>query len=841
MALSDNKFKLSKLDKNELKVLRTAAEERFDFFNAVFLDTILQPFHQRWFEFQMSNPRTLVLGPRGSWKCVGADTLIPTRDGLQYIKEVLPYSDVTLPFSTSTDFILGSCLGEAKATQLFSNGLDTILEIETEDGFILKSTPEHRWLVWDGYHLKFREARYLTPHERFVFRCNWRCFTEQDSNPFNVAPELWFSALSFFYATYPNGWHNIWRATSLRKKIGTPLWRHFNHKEWKSLPPEFEKYLQDNGFNNESPLLPKPLRACTFAASRTIAKSFWRYNRYIKFTEAQAIEVQKWFLNLGFPLHRSGATLLQKSPALRKYFWRMLNGHSDTCDYTEDQLAELAGMLAVEIQRDPFVLPILKFKLEKECKLDFKKNPTRARQFVEENISIVPGIKNFSFLFKFPHFLQRIKKITKSHGLTVDLTTSEGNYLANGAVCHNSTILGQHYAIWRALRDPNIRIGLISKSSLLSSSFLSKIKSMLETNAKMQMVWPDLIQPMKAQKWNNAEVSMIRSMPLAEATFTALGVGSTLAGKHFDILIFDDIVDVESRDSAALRRKIWDWFRFVAMPTLSVSHETEAHVIGTAYHREDLYHRILLMEADQGGWKSMVQAAIQDDGTSFWEDQFPLDKLQQIESMYGPDVFRLQYQNDIDFSSGSGLIEADDFEMSYYEPHEAIPENLDIVMGVDLAAPGTDKTEKHSMFAIAVIGQERGTSRTFLLDFIQRRNLRLADQKDLVTSMYLRYPHMHSIQIEAYAVQTYFHEYLTESETVLPVVKVHTSGSKESRFEFLTHLIKSQKLLIRREYHNEFINEMVSFPNTSADLIDAVYIAVKGLIREPNIRFVSLW
>jgi predicted phage terminase large subunit-like protein len=145
------------------------------------------------------------------------------------------------------------------------------------------------------------------------------------------------------------------------------------------------------------------------------------------------------------------------------------------------------------------------------------------------------------------------------------------------------------------------------------------------------------------------------------------------------------------------------------------------------------------------------------------------------------------------------------------------------------------------MFAIAVIGQERGTSRTFLLDFIQRRNLRLSDQKDLVTSMYLRYPAMHSVQIEAYAVQTYFHEYLAEGEVVIPVVKVHTSGSKESRFEFLVHLIKSQKLLIRREYHNEFINEMVSFPNTTADLVDAVYIAIKGLVREPNIRFVSLW
>jgi len=693
--------------------------------------------------------------------------------------------------------------------------------------------------VWNGYHLKFREAQALTPHDRFVFRCNWRCFVPKDSNPFNVSPELWFSALSYFYAAYPN-WHTIWRATRTRQQIGIPLWRHFNHKEWKSLPPEFEKYLQENGFDG-SPLLPKPLRACTFSAARTIAKTLWWYNRYIKFTQPQAIEVQKWFLNLGFPLTRYGSTLLQKSATLRKYFWNLLNGYTDTCDYTESQIAELAGILAVEIQRDPFVAPITKFKLEKECKLDFKRYPKKAQRFVEQNLSVIPGIKNFSFLFKFPHFLQRIKEIKKSKGLTIDLTTTEGNYLASGAVCHNSTILGQHYAIWHALRNPNIRIGLISKSSLLSSSFVSKIKNMLETNAKMQMVWPDLIQPAKAQKWNNAEVTLMRSMPLAEATFTALGVGSTLAGKHFDILIFDDIVDVESRDSAALRRKIWDWFRFVAMPTLSVSHETAAHVIGTAYHREDLYHKILLMEAEQGGWKSMIQAAINDDGTSFWEENFPLEKLQQIEAMYGPDVFRLQYQNDVSFSSGSGLISVEDFEMSYYEPHEAIPDNLDIVMGVDLAAPGTDKSNQHSMFAIAIVGQERGTSRTFLLDFIQRRNLRLVDQRDLVTSFYLRYPHMHSVQIEAYAVQTYFHEYLAEGDVVLPVVKVHTTGSKESRFEFLTHLVKSQKLLIRRDYHNEFINEMISFPNTTADLIDAVYIAVKGLVREPNIRFVSLW
>ena len=50
-----NPFGLKKLSKSELIALRKMAEERFDFFNAVFLDTILQDFHKRWFEFQFNN------------------------------------------------------------------------------------------------------------------------------------------------------------------------------------------------------------------------------------------------------------------------------------------------------------------------------------------------------------------------------------------------------------------------------------------------------------------------------------------------------------------------------------------------------------------------------------------------------------------------------------------------------------------------------------------------------------------------------------------------------------------------------------------------------------------
>ncbi len=832
-----NKFKLAPIKKEEIKLLRIAGEERFDFFCAAFLDTVLQPFHNQWIEFQMTHPRTLILGPRGSWKCVADDTLIPTPQGLKYIKEALP-CETTLPFTTSTDFILESCLGETRATQLYSNGLDDILEIETEDGYVLRCTPEHRWLIWNGFHLKFREARFLTEHDRIVFRCDWRKFVDSSDNPFNVPPALWYSALAFFWLNFPEGWEKIWHQPRARQKMAIPLWRFFNHKEWKSIPPKFLDFLKSRNF--DSPLIPVCLRECSLSATRTIAHTFWWYNQYVKFTEQQAIEVQKWFLNLGFPLTRIGYKLLQKSAKLRRSFHNFLRGHTDRCDYTESQIAELARLLAAEIQRDPFVLPIIKIRLEKDCQKNYEDKPLLAERFVKENIHIVPKLYNFTFLFRFPHFLQYVKSVRKTKGLTVDLSTMDGTFLANGAISHNSTVCGHYYSIWRALRNPNIRIGIISKSSLLSSSFVSKIKNILETNQRLRAVWPDLIQPDKAMKWNNVEVTLMRSQSMAEATFTALGVGSTLAGKHFDVIIFDDVVDVESRDSPSLRRKIWDWFRFVAMPTLSISHETAAHVIGTSYHRDDLYHKLLELEESQGGWRSLIQPAINPDGTSFWEEMFPLEKLQQIEAMYGPDVFRLQYQNDVTFTGGGDYITIEDFDLSYYEPHEVAYERLDVLIGVDLCAPGLEKTDRHSAFAIAAVGQERGTQRAYVLEYLVRKNLRLADQRDIVLSFYQKFPHAIAIQIEAFALQTYFHEYLEELDVILPIVKVRTGGSKESRVEFLSNLIRCHKLLIRRDLHNDFINEMVSFPLTTADLIDAIYIAVKGLAREPQIRFVSL-
>lgn len=824
----------NRLKASEIAILRSLAEERFDFFCAYFLGTALQPFHLRWVEFQLNYPRTLILGPRACWKCVSSSSFIPTPLGLKYLKDVINEPS-TLPYVDKLEELIGSCLGWTKTSYVFCNGFEEVLEFTTEDGYTLRVTPEHHLLVWDGNRLAFKPAWAIAYTDQILFRGHWQSFATEDINPFNVDPDIWFSALAYFYVCY-NNWMQIWERRYSRRFIARPLWRHFNHSHWNSLPPQFESFLKEYNFGSEH--LPSPLLQCTPESARIIGKTFWWLNQHIKFTEEQAKQVQIWFLNLGIILKRVGPTLQHVDSFTRSQFHQLLRtGTGDALvSQIESHTLRLASSIFMELGKSASVPPYVKFRAREALKRGELKRPEKAANFVKSFLPYAPKLSKLAFMFRSPFFLQRVKHISKQVDLTYDFTTIEGNYLVNGAVSHNSTVCGKFYGMWRALRNPNIRIGIVSKSSQLSSMFVGQIKHIFETNERILHTWKHLINPRKAQKWNSNELTLIRPASLANATFTALGVGSSLAGHHFDILIFDDVVDTDHQISPSLRKRLWDWFRFVAMQTLSIAEETQAHVIGTLYHPDDLYHHLIKYEREgRGQWKSLIQPAIQSDGTSFWEDMFPLSALQEIETTWGNDVFQLQYQNNPDFSR-SGLT-WDMFESCYYDPQVVDAQKLEVIIGVDLASPESKDRARKSAFAIAVVGFNRTLNKFFLLDIFKRTDVRLTDQRAFIENFFTRYPYTSTIQIEAYATQSYFHDYLAESEMPLPYVKVATGGTKDSRFEHILNLLTVGRFYVVEHLHNEFLEEILSFPQTSADLIDAVYLALKGFHREPKIRF----
>ncbi|MHC4660194.1 MAG: hypothetical protein ACYS8W_00770 [Planctomycetota bacterium] len=93
-------------------------------------------------------------------------------------------------------------------------------------------------------------------------------------------------------------------------------------------------------------------------------------------------------------------------------------------------------------------------------------------------------------------------------------------------------------------------------------------------------------------KWTQDEITLRRRRRIAkEAAVTALGVGGPIIGRHYDIILLDDVVDEEAARTENMRERISIWFRKVLMPCLEPG--GELHLVGTRYHPLDLYGSLI--------------------------------------------------------------------------------------------------------------------------------------------------------------------------------------------------------------------------------------------------------
>lgn len=101
-----------------------------------------------------------------------------------------------------------------------------------------------------------------------------------------------------------------------------------------------------------------------------------------------------------------------------------------------------------------------------------------------------------------------------------------------------STIGTVGFALWKIVRNPNERILVVSNTQSQAESFLYLIRTHLESNEKLI----DLFGEFKGDKtWTNTELEVRKPSGYGkvakEKTVSALGVGGSLIGKHFDCCV----------------------------------------------------------------------------------------------------------------------------------------------------------------------------------------------------------------------------------------------------------------------------------------------------------------
>lgn len=185
-----------------------------------------------------------------------------------------------------------------------------------------------------------------------------------------------------------------------------------------------------------------------------------------------------------------------------------------------------------------------------------------------------------------PWTFDRIREVQASPNGHLDLWFREAG---------KSSVITIGLTIQDILNDPEVTIGIFSHTRDISKSFLRAIKRELETNEILKECFPDILweNPHKeASKWSEDQGLIVkRKGNPPESTLEGHGlVDSQPTGRHFQILVYDDVVVSNSVSTAEQMRKTID--------ALDLSRNLGKRggvmrMIGTRYALNDAYDEMM--------------------------------------------------------------------------------------------------------------------------------------------------------------------------------------------------------------------------------------------------------
>ena len=192
-------------------------------------------------------------------------------------------------------------------------------------------------------------------------------------------------------------------------------------------------------------------------------------------------------------------------------------------------------------------------------------------------------------------FRNRKRWCERIHGPMCDLFEAEEDtcvVVFRGAM---KTTIAKVWMIQKILQNPDVRIGFWSKGSGLAEATLSSVKDMAE-NAELMRLFPDVLVPRKKGKkggWerdNAGQMTILRSESMRavasnECQIEVWGTTSTVVGRHYDYMYYDDPIDNDNVNTPTAVEKMRTWWGSVQ--AIKEPGAVQKYT-GTPYHAMDL-------------------------------------------------------------------------------------------------------------------------------------------------------------------------------------------------------------------------------------------------------------
>ena len=394
-----------------------------------------------------------------------------------------------------------------------------------------------------------------------------------------------------------------------------------------------------------------------------------------------------------------------------------------------------------------------------------------------------------------------------------------------------SEIFSHVLPIWAYLNNHNVRILIVSKAKEMATRSLGIIKQAFESNQKIISDFGDL----RSKPWQDDKIYLKRdeNVPLKDPSVEAVGIGGSITGAHFDLIICDDLIDNEHMKSEKKRRSVEHWFQTTLEPLLEPTGRIV--VIGTRKHFKDIYQSLL----DNPIWYHMAcrypededhrrcgyraileepasEPLVDDNGvvTDFaikgpyrilLPERWTIQGLLKEKLSMGSPAFNSEYQNDP--TGFEGLLLDEDW-LQYYTDYQTIESTSMkmVIMAFDLAI--TEKSiEAGDYFAGIVIGLS--LSNNFYVIDTLRAHLDFPSQVRKVIDWYnIHKPQ--AVVIETNAYQKALAQQLKEVTTI-PIIEKRTDTDKYRRILEISPYFEARHVFVRKEFQ-DLIDEYKEFP-----------------------------
>jgi hypothetical protein len=364
---------------------------------------------------------------------------------------------------------------------------------------------------------------------------------------------------------------------------------------------------------------------------------------------------------------------------------------------------------------------------------------------------------------------------------------------------YKSTIITFAGVIQEHLRDSELTVGIFSHTKPIAKKFLQQIKVEYETNADLKAAFPDVLwaEPAKdAPKWSlDGGLVLKRQGNPKEASLEAHGlVDGQPTGAHFGLLVYDDVVTLESVGTPEqIEKTTLAWSLSDNLGARGEDGRIRKWHIGTRYHFADTYHT--MMER-----KSVIPRIYPatEDGTEtgrpvfLTEPAWALKRRDQIPAVLAAQML----QNPA--AAGMAM-----FDPSWGAYMDVRPVTLNVYV---LCDPASSKKKGSDNTAIAVLGLDSAWN-VWLLDGLYDK-LNLAERWAAIKGFRRHWQQMPGVQAlrvgyERYGMQSdieYFQIEMERDADAFEIVELNWPreglNSKPDRIQRLVPYVRSNRFYL---------------------------------------------